>query len=690
MRHFPVARRSAIYPPVGPGSQDMFDKVMKYVFPADFPPKPIRKADGPPSALRTYLDYYRKLDAPGFAVLVTGEWGVGKTYQVVHSLDADEFFHISLFGLRTAEELRSAVFAQMFPSRHRIKGLIADAKQALSAASGLFAIGSLTPSLLGALLDTNISSGRILIFDDLERSRMPLKVLLGVINNYVEHSGCRVIVIVHDKKVLDSYLNDAKEKLFGQTLEAIPQIRQAFSAFIEKYRDKPFGRFLAPYEQDILEIFEKSGQPSLRLLKYLIEDLRRFYDALEERHRQHPEVAAEAIKMMSVFAIEIRAAVMGAGDLIDRRQQAYISNDSKIVQANARYGTIRLDSTTLQDALLTKMFIQGIYNPDEIRKNLDESYHYLVPGKDPPWRIVFNFDKLDDEEVTLAVRRMNEQIETFEELVPGEMLHILALRLMMAEEGISGRLPDDVVEEAKAYIDGMLERGRIPPRSLSHEWTHERYSAYDGIGFWVSGAMTGHFKRIVDHLRQAQEAALDRKLLEEAPDLLQALDNGEKFYEQLVSTYKGNNPYAHVPILDAIDPRAFVDAWLAAPKKGWYWIENAIDERYKATFHTDALRRERPWIRQVVGLLKAEVEQLQGFSKFRLSRAIPRSVRSAEEHDVVEQGVTTVGTPTTQESNEAVVTGISAALNDEPKTGQTRRRRPTKPRKSVERDDRDS
>jgi hypothetical protein len=183
---------------------------------------------------------------------------------------------------------------------------------------------------------------------------------------------------------------------------------------------------------------------------------------------------------------------------------------------------------------------------------------------------------------------------------------------------------------------------------------------------------------------------LDRKLREEAPDLLQALDNGEKFFEKLVSTYTGNNPYAHVPVLDAIDPRTFVDAWLAAPKKGWYWIGNAIDERYKASFHTDALRRERPWARQVVDLLKAEVEKLQGFSRFRLSRAIPRSVGSAEEHDSDGQIMTTVEKLAAQESDETLVAGISAALNDEPKLGQTRRRRSTKPRRPIDRGDRDS
>ena len=34
------------------------------------------------SHLIQYLDYYIKLENPGYAVMVTGDWGVGKTYQV--------------------------------------------------------------------------------------------------------------------------------------------------------------------------------------------------------------------------------------------------------------------------------------------------------------------------------------------------------------------------------------------------------------------------------------------------------------------------------------------------------------------------------------------------------------------------------------------------------------------------------
>jgi hypothetical protein len=624
----------------------IFHQTHKAVFPADFQPPiaaDIRKADGPLSALRAYLDYYRKLEAPGFAVLVTGAWGIGKTHQVVHSLNVDEFFHISLFGLRTAEELRSSIYAQMFPARHRIKALADDATQSLHAASGPFALGGLAPSLLSAFLDREVTSERTLIFDDLERSRMPLKVLLGVINNYVEHFGCRVIVIVHDKKLVDPYLTDAKEKLFGQTLEVLPQIDQAFAAFVAKYQHLPFGDFLVERKQDVLDIFDRSKQPSLRLLKYLIEDLRRFHQVLDERFSKHVNAMAEAVKMISVFSIEVRAGVMTANDLKDRERQA-VTSESAIAKANLRYGAIRLESNTLQDALLSDMFLKGIFDADDIRRNLEESVHFLVPSEDPPWRVVINFDKLDDETVEIGLSRMNAQIAAREAIAPGEIFHILALRLMMAEHGISGKSPDEAVQEAKDYIEAMDQLGRIPPRPLSYDWRHERYDAYGGIGYWVSDPMKPHFKKIVGHLKVVQEASLERHLHQALPGLLDSLRQGEKFFEKLVTTYTGNNPYAHVAILDTIDPQTFVRAWLDAPKSGWYWIGSTINERYKTSFQSEPLRRERPWARQVVALLEQEVEKRHGFARLRLSRVVPRSVGGPEDDLDNEPTILMVGT----------------------------------------------
>ena len=61
--------------------------------------EPIQTPNKKPDPLKSYLDYYKDLDRPGYAVLVTGEWGVGKTYQVQKVLAPEEYIYVSLFGL---------------------------------------------------------------------------------------------------------------------------------------------------------------------------------------------------------------------------------------------------------------------------------------------------------------------------------------------------------------------------------------------------------------------------------------------------------------------------------------------------------------------------------------------------------------------------------------------------------------
>ncbi|OWV68080.1 hypothetical protein ATY76_14330 [Rhizobium sp. R339] len=562
--------------------------------------------------------------------MVTGEWGVGKTHQVKRALDEDEFHYISLYGLRTADELRSAVFAKMYPTRHRIKSFVGEAKQALRDASGLFSFGSLTPALFGAFLEQGVTNEYVLVFDDLERSLMPRKILLGVINHYVEHSGCRVIVIVHDGKVLDSYFKDSKEKLFGQTIQATPQIDHAIRAFRKPVEGTKFGGFIDPFIDDILNIFASSGAQSLRILKYAIEDIRRFYEVVDEKHRASADAMAECVAMMTVFAIETRNGTLEPGDLVDRMRSKRGEAQSALATASERYQLVDLASQTLQDDLLVQMFVKGVFDPAAIRNSLEHSRHFLVPADAPAWRTVMEFDNLDDQTVQTAVNEMSRQFEELEPLGVGEILHVLALRLMMAEQGISGMTPDASVTEANAYIDAMHAKGQIPPRTLSYDWRLERYSSHDGTGFWVSDDMRPFFSQIVSHLRRVQEDALDKWLIEQAPVIIELLNDGKEFFEKFVQTYKGNNTFAHVAALDKISPEVFVAAFLNAPRSGWYWIGNAIDQRYKSSFQVTDLARERPWAKEVVRLLAEESAKLEGLAKFRLLRAIPKAVDAEE------------------------------------------------------------
>ena len=87
--------------------------------------------------------------------------------------------------------------------------------------------------------DENIKLGslKMLVFDDLERSFIPMKQLLGYINNFVENYGCHVIIIGEESKVSEKEdkktLEDFKEKTVGKEFEVEPALDSAISQFID-------------------------------------------------------------------------------------------------------------------------------------------------------------------------------------------------------------------------------------------------------------------------------------------------------------------------------------------------------------------------------------------------------------------------------------------------------------------------
>ncbi|MEG1691254.1 MAG: P-loop NTPase fold protein, partial [Hafnia sp.] len=155
------------------------------------------------SDLAKILKAYRLKKKPGYALLITGEWGVGKTYQVTKKyLLKESIYYISLFGLKTAEEIHSSVFAAMHPLQSFIKKGADSLKDTGIEAPGLsLNLGGIAPTLASALLKSECKKDRIIIFDDFERCTVPIQERLGAINIYVEHEECQVIVISNEEKI---------------------------------------------------------------------------------------------------------------------------------------------------------------------------------------------------------------------------------------------------------------------------------------------------------------------------------------------------------------------------------------------------------------------------------------------------------------------------------------------------------
>ncbi|MCR9196988.1 MAG: KAP family NTPase, partial [Hyphomonas sp.] len=273
--------------------------------------------------LETYLAYYRGLrhPGPGYAVLVTGAFGSGKTHQVQRALPETERIYVSLFGVRSVEQLHAEVVAAANPSLEKIAKAAEQAGAAAKNLGGMFAIGAAASPVVSAMLRREVRPDRVLIFDDLERSSLDPKDRLGAINQYVEHRGFRVVVIAHDEAIAEKDPNAKKEKLFGQVIRIEPQTDQAFDSFLLRESNGRAWSFVGSHKNAVLDIFHESGEQSLRILRHVVEDLGRLARTLSDVHIAHEDAMKAVVALFTAFDIEVRNETIGPDDLQGRRHK---------------------------------------------------------------------------------------------------------------------------------------------------------------------------------------------------------------------------------------------------------------------------------------------------------------------------------------------------------------------------------
>jgi len=588
-------------------------------------------AHDPQTHLEQYLAYYVGRMSPGYAVLVTGDWGTGKTYQVTKALPSDYAHYVSLFGLNTPEEIEAQVFAKMFPKKASLKK-IADKLSAVNVGVpgyGSLGVNGLTSVLANTFIKNEVDNSKPLIFDDLERCSVENRQILGIINRYVEHHRCRVVVIAHDSKIVDEF-KDAKEKIFGQTLMVEPNIDAAFNEFNASFEKQDGKDFLGDLKTEVLSMFRESEAKSLRVLRHVVEDVRRLMAILEERHRKTRVAMVELVRLFSALAIEYRTNALDRSGLKDRRGALYSyrlnaavnGEPPPFVKSSSKYTSVDLSSALLNDLVLVEMLVEGRFDAAHIHESVNASAYFLKEEVAPPWQIVGSFDKLDSAVVDQAVQRMEEQFTKREVTESGEFLHIVALKMMMTSKGATGGTVRQVADAAKVYVDDLLKAGRLPPRAAGWMWFDSFDQSYAGVQYWVADPYKAEFKEVFDYLIEARGKALEKTFPRLIPPLLEVVrTDGQRFFEKVCHARNGTIEYEDVPILAHIPAKDFVDAWLASPKTGWYWIGNALKERNKAAGHYPSLKPEAAWFPAIVLEMVKRAKNEKGLAQLRIVRA---------------------------------------------------------------------
>lgn len=253
-----------------------------------------------------------------FVALLSGEWGIGKTYfwnefKQKYLQNQKNVVYISLFGLNSLDEIKNEIIIQLskytkYLNKYRDKIKSIKGGNIKSNDMSLSIGGAIINSSL-SLFSTNDFKNIVICFDDFERlsEKISLKDVMGLTSQIKEQKECKILMILNEEELnklsdIDGKKHDEifalyKEKLVDYTFQYQPSFDELFNVVkkdIEYFKQKW-----------IYDFFEEIDLKNIRIMKQTIYHLNHF--KFIEAYQFEDEVIKEFVNLaLKIFLFKIR------------------------------------------------------------------------------------------------------------------------------------------------------------------------------------------------------------------------------------------------------------------------------------------------------------------------------------------------------------------------------------------------
>lgn len=584
--------------------------------------------------IERYLHEYLDLQfSPGFAVLLQGEWGCGKTWFIKRFIeeyekaqgpqDVKKALYLSLYSVKSTSEIEDQIFQQLHP-------LLCSRPMALT---GKILKGILRGSVgltTGAKLDIDISKldlpkfllktdDRILIFDDLERSGMPIDEVFGYINSFVEHQEMKVILIANEdelqnieKDVKRANYKRIKEKLIGKTFRVRLDIDSAFDSFLKDVKDERVKEFIRANRDRVIQIFNIANYKNLRQLKQSIWDFERLYSEIPEKYREVSDLMVDILCQFLCFSFEIKAGKIMPSEikdltsllsvkLIQTKDENY--KPTPMGEVLKKYVFLNTYDTVLPEKCWRELFDEGYTSKEDLADSLGKS-RYCQDEKTPDWMKLWYFRDLEDEKFSSVLCNVKKQWDEkiFER--PWEILHVSGLYLKLSELGLYEEKKGDILADCKGYINTIKGSGAWS----GFKGDDFRFSDESVGGLGYAGREMSEFKEIYSFLDEKIREAETESLPQAGKDLLSILsaDVG-KFRRMITLSSSKDQIYFSIPIFKHVQPEEFVAALIGLSNVEKKFVGYALKERYQFDEIASKLREEIDFLKALDSQISIEI-----------------------------------------------------------------------------------
>jgi len=588
---------------------------------------------------------------PHFAVLLDGPWGSGKTHFIKHmddyvSIDRKAIY-VSLFGISSIEALQSAIF--FAGATHVGKGVRYTAGIAGAVLKAvridMNSDGNDDVQIEGQFKGLNsfveqkakIIDDSLLIFDDLERCKIPMEELLGTLNNWIEHSNARVLILANTDEIKEDRFKSFQEKIIGQSFKLEADTETALDAFIAEISVPQIQQKVRSQTATILDLHKKSTYHNLRALRQFIYFLTQIFEKLDTEYLENEALLKELIFVCFFGFIEFKlnpcknAQALSPADLVYNGDtygqdlvfnffEEYVYEEEQpyrnLVARKYAYGGF---SSVISLSILSKFLETGLIDRDTLNASIMLPEDQTIPS----WQRLWWLGKADLDEARLVKGKLSAGIYT--DIY--EFMHIAGIAIRFAKNGLWGKSTIRTVVEFENYITHKF----IPSLNWKNHH-HVDFSLDSGAyGLGYIEVESTEFQKIHDHLQNEWRKWRSNQLkIYVSQQLMTMLPNDfEKFVISLTGHSNPDFQLGKDAVLHFIAPKKFTQKWLELPRE----FEQILPRELKAHgLNSEVAQLEAPWW----GEVKAELIKIRD-RKIKARKTRPRGLQITSLINAIEE-----------------------------------------------------
>lgn len=599
--------------------------------------------DAPNFHIENFLKYYYSFEQePGYAVLLKGKWGTGKTWFVKQTLnefteDGGKYLYVSLYGVTSFEEIEDEFFKQLHPllssKSMNLAGKIAKGLLKATLKIDLDSDGKDDGSVSAQIPDLNLpeyltnTSGFIIVFDDLERASINLESLLGYINHFVEHQGYKVVIVANEEEILacqekqDDFklaYRRIKEKLVGKTFEITPNLSGALVNFFSEIKSNNAKELYNKNISLISEIYENSQYLNLRHLKQSLWDFERFLSFVSQDASSKDGLLDHLLRIYLVLSFEIKSGSILPNDISKFKTEYYSEllhrdgeerEETPYQRVSKKYKYINFRDLLIEESIWVDFFGKGWCAEERVQESLEKSKYYRTENT-PDWVKLWHSMDLTEQEFSTVFESVENNFFNMKYSQLGVVRHVFGIFLWLSDIGLMKKTRREILEFSCSYIDFLKEAGNLISE-FSNRPRFREYESWGGLCFFEKES--DEFKELNKYIELLSEQAVIEEYPTAGDELIQLIcKDPDLFYRKVTLCNHSDNIYYEIPIFQYIDSAKFVEAFVSALPSSRNTICYAISERYRFESINFSLLPELEWLKNVIQILEEKRQLFKG------------------------------------------------------------------------------